>query len=111
MSHQLDKMFVFISQASPKDGYAADYLRVAIATQQAAEGHPGLIQYLVLKPKEDNGPITLVSTWESENDFKAWIKTDAFKKAHGSDIMRKVHAWTTDLSVLDCDVAAAWHAE
>ena len=111
MNHQLEKMFVFVSQATPKEGHVGDYLRIGIASQQAAEGQPGLLQHQVLKPKEGNGPITLVSTWESEDDFKAWIKTEAFKKVHGSDVMQQVQAWTTDLTVLGCDVAAAWQVE
>jgi heme-degrading monooxygenase HmoA len=106
---ELDNLFVFVSQGIPKDGCAKDYLRIAIAAQKAADGHPGLIRYQVLKAKKEDGPITIVSTWESEDAFRAWIKTDAFRVVHGPDVMRQVDDLTTSVSAFGCDVAASWH--
>ncbi|MGP6240209.1 antibiotic biosynthesis monooxygenase family protein [Cuniculiplasma sp. SKW4] len=46
---------------------------------------PGFLSNKILKPVEGNEYIVM-TFWNSMDDFKAWVNSEEFKKAHSGDI-------------------------
>ena len=42
----------------------------------------GFIRNQVLRPKNPEDPYIVLTMWESESHFQAWVDSDAFKKGH-----------------------------
>ncbi|MCP4686263.1 MAG: antibiotic biosynthesis monooxygenase [bacterium] len=43
---------------------------------------PGFQRMHVLKPRDRSQDYLIVSEWDNEASFKAWTRSDAFKKGH-----------------------------
>ncbi|GGJ21955.1 antibiotic biosynthesis monooxygenase family protein [Deinococcus roseus] len=43
---------------------------------------PGFIRNVVLKPAKAGDPYVVLTFWESQEAFKAWTESDAFKQGH-----------------------------
>lgn len=43
---------------------------------------PGFIRNLVLRPAKAGDPYVVLTFWESQEAFKAWTESDAFKQGH-----------------------------
>ena len=43
---------------------------------------PGFVRMQVLKPESDNSPFIVLTTWEDEQAFANWVKSEDFKIAH-----------------------------
>ena len=47
------------------------------------DGEPGFIRNAVLRPTENScNQHVILTMWETRQDFKAWTKSEAFRKAH-----------------------------
>tara|TARA_Y100001936_G_C16076389_1_gene674292 strand:+ start:1001 stop:1324 length:324 start_codon:yes stop_codon:yes gene_type:complete len=46
------------------------------------ESMPGFEGFELLRPTEGENRYFVYTRWESEEAFKAWVKSDAFKKGH-----------------------------
>ena len=46
------------------------------------DGMPGFISFQLLRPKQPDDPYVVMTYWESEDHFKAWTESDAFKEGH-----------------------------
>lgn len=42
----------------------------------------GFIRNLVLRPGKAGDPYVVLTFWETQEDFKAWTESDAFKQGH-----------------------------
>ena len=45
-------------------------------------GVPGLLRSTLLKPTKDDQPYVSVNEFESEDAFRAWVASEAFREAH-----------------------------
>lgn len=43
---------------------------------------PGFLRNMVLKPAKPGDPYVVLTLWESQEAFKAWTESDAFKQGH-----------------------------
>lgn len=46
------------------------------------DGMPGFISFQLLRPKEPGDPYVVMTFWESDEDFKNWTQSAAFKEGH-----------------------------
>ena len=46
------------------------------------ETQAGFVSMQILKPVSDGAPFVVLTTWEYEQVFQAWIKSEDFKLAH-----------------------------
>lgn len=46
------------------------------------DGMPGFVSFQLLRPKKADDPYVVMTFWESEEHFKGWTESDAFKKGH-----------------------------
>ncbi len=50
--------------------------------QHAVDQMPGFVRNIVLRPQAENDPYVVMTFWQSEEDFKNWVDSDAFKQGH-----------------------------
>lgn len=43
---------------------------------------PGCLEFMYLDNENEDGKIVVFTKWESKEFYEAWLKSDAFKKAH-----------------------------
>jgi heme-degrading monooxygenase HmoA len=46
------------------------------------DGMPGFISFQLLRPKNPGDPYVVMTFWESDEHFKAWTESAAFKEGH-----------------------------
>lgn len=86
-------MFISINHIPVTPGREEDFEAMFRARERAVEDQPGFLSLDVLKPgmkmlmgsgqmeKVDN-EYQVLTRWETEDAFRQWIHSDAFKKAH-----------------------------
>ncbi|MBC8190773.1 MAG: antibiotic biosynthesis monooxygenase [FCB group bacterium] len=102
-------LFVLIEQYFPNDGKQEAILDIAIQSAKDIEGVQGLLMTKVLRPKTQTGPVCTVSTWQSESDFKIFMKSDAVKELYVSETMANTKAWTSNIDVQMFTLEDGWH--
>ena len=45
---------------------------------------PGFIRNEVLRPLTEGAPYVVMTHWDSEESFRAWTQSDAFRQAHAN---------------------------
>jgi len=79
-------MFIAMNRFKIKPGYEQDFVDVWKGRDSYLHTVPGFKEFHLLQgPSNDD--FTLFSshaTWESREDFEAWTKSEAFRKAHAS---------------------------
>lgn len=104
-----DNVFVLVEEYYPtKDKYQV-ILDIAKESAEGIVGVSGLILAQTLKPKKDNGPICNITTWESEQAFKEFMKSDAIKELYKSDMMNTVKNGTSEIKTEMYYLELGWH--
>lgn len=104
-----DNIFVLIEQYFPKEGKMEAVVDIANKSTKAIYGIQGLLLAKVLRPKTKSGPVCNVTTWESEEDFKVFMKSDAVKELYKSEMMTNVKNWTSNIDVQMFTLENGWH--
>ena len=107
-THPTD-LYVLIEQYFPVEGKQESIMGIAKDSAKTIEGVNGLVMSQVLRPKTQTGPVCNVSTWESEEVFKTFMKSDAVKDLYASEMMTNVKAWTTNIDVQMFTLEDGWH--
>jgi len=74
-------MIVVQNRVSVSEGYEEDFLNRFRTRRGLVDDQPGFIRNMVLRPLKGEHFIVL-TFWESEEYFRAWTQSDAFKEAH-----------------------------
>ena len=86
-------MFVSINHIPVAEGRESDFEQLWRNRDRSVETQPGFRSLDILKPgmilsmssdpptKQDN-TYHVLARWDSEQDFRNWVHSDAFKKAH-----------------------------
>lgn len=56
------------------------------------ERQPGFVRMEVLKPASPDTPYVVLTAWEDEAAFKAWVGSDDFREAHRNPLPREAFA-------------------
>lgn len=102
-------LFILIEQYLPVEGKLEAVLKIAKESAKSIKGIKGLIMSQVLRPKTQTDPICNITTWESENAFNTFIKSDAVKNLYASDMMANVKAWTSNIEAKMFTLEEGWH--
>ncbi|MDP9023273.1 MAG: antibiotic biosynthesis monooxygenase [Actinomycetota bacterium] len=63
--------------------HMADTLEERFAARAGeVEKLPGFEGFSLLRPTDEGGRYFVVTRWESEDAFQAWVDSDAFRKGH-----------------------------
>jgi len=77
-------MFIAMNRFKVKKGSEYDFEQIWLTRETHLEGVPGFIAFQLLKGPERDDYVLYAShsQWRSEENFIAWTKSDAFRKAH-----------------------------
>lgn len=75
-------MFVAINYITCKEHYREKFEYLFKTRARAIDRMPGFIRMEVLRPKKDGDSYLIVSHWESEENFKAWVGSPEFIEGH-----------------------------
>lgn len=74
-------MYVSMNRLRVPTDYQSHLERAFGESGDRMKNVPGFLEFLFLSPTEGDEYIVFTK-WESEQDFKNWTESDAFKKAH-----------------------------
>jgi heme-degrading monooxygenase HmoA len=74
-------MIVVQNRVPVADGHEEAFIERFRTRKGLVDGQPGFIRNMVLRPVKGDCFIVL-TFWESEEHFRAWTESDAFKEAH-----------------------------
>ncbi len=75
-------MFVAINFISCPEDYKARFEQLFADRVRAIDTMPGFVEMEVLRQKDGEGPYLVLSHWESEEQFREWVKSPAFIEGH-----------------------------
>jgi heme-degrading monooxygenase HmoA len=78
MNHQ----FVAINYISCTSEYRIRFEELFASRAHAIDAMPGFIRMHVLRPAAEGGDYLIVSYWETEEAFKDWTGSEAFRIGH-----------------------------
>ena len=88
-------MYIAMNRFRIKPGFEQDFIEIWRNRDSLLDTVPGFISFNLLQG-ESNEEFTLFSShaaWQDKAAFEAWLKSDAFRKAHANAGSRKdIHA-------------------
>jgi heme-degrading monooxygenase HmoA len=81
-----ETMFVAMNRFQTIPGEEGAFQQVWTARDSHLDGVPGFVEFHLLRgPSEDDHTLFSSHTvWRSKEDFEAWTRSDAFRKAHAN---------------------------
>ena len=89
-------MFVTMNRIFINEGYMDAFEERFRERAHEVDKMEGFIRNLVLRPKSNNDPYVVMTFWENEEDFVAWIHSEAFIKGHAQSGTLPKEAFSTD---------------
>jgi heme-degrading monooxygenase HmoA len=77
-----EQNFVAVNYITCDPSYVDRFETLFGSRAKAIDSLPGFQHMMVLKPTTATDPYLVVSYWDSESDFQAWTKSDAFRIGH-----------------------------
>jgi heme-degrading monooxygenase HmoA len=75
-------MFIVMNRISVNTDYAEQFEERFRTRAGEVDKMPGFIRNQILRPENPNTPYIVLTTWQSKQDFEAWVNSDAFQKGH-----------------------------
>ena len=77
-------MFIAMNRFKVRKGAEEDFEQVWLSRETHLEDVPGFINFQLLKGPECDDHVLYAShsQWRSHDDFEAWTRSEAFRKAH-----------------------------
>lgn len=89
-------MFVTMNRIFINKGYIEAFEERFRDRAHEVDKMNGFIRNLVLRPKSTDDPYVVMTFWETEEDFTAWIHSEAFIKGHAKSGTLPKEAFSTD---------------
>ena len=89
-------MFVTMNRIFINEGYMDAFEARFRERAHEVDKMKGFIRNLVLRPKSPDDPYVVMTFWEEEEDFSAWVLSDAFIKGHAKSGTLPKEAFSTD---------------
>ncbi len=65
------------------------------------EGMEGFEGFQLLRPTDERTTYLVVTWWRSDDDFRSWVESDAFRRGHAESGSRPPLAMTSELWSFD----------
>ena len=89
-------MFVTMNRIFINEGYMEAFEERFRERAHEVDKMKGFIRNLVLRPNSDEDPYVVMTFLESEEDFSAWVHSEAFIKGHAKSGTLPKEAFSTD---------------
>lgn len=88
-------MYIAMNRFTVRSENAKEFEAIWLGRDSHLKGLPGFVEFHMLKgPEAEDGTILYSShtTWESEEKFRDWTRSEAFREAHkGAGTTSKLH--------------------
>ena len=86
---------------------AQDFEQAFMARERLLDQAPGFRRFELLR-RDRGAEYVVLTTWESEQHFRDWVRSDLFKRAHRRDGQRNFggHSELRSYEILDVEEAA-----
>lgn len=91
-------MIVVQNRVPVAEGHEEAFLDRFRTRRGLVDGQPGFVRNMVLRPIKGDHFIVL-TIWESEEHFRAWTESDAFKEAHSRVPSREMFSGRSELEI------------
>ncbi len=78
----MNEKFIAINYISCSPDYRTRFEELFTSRAHAIDTMPGFIRMQVLRPAEEGDDYLIVSYWETEEAFKDWTGSEAFRVGH-----------------------------
>lgn len=75
-------MFVVMNRIPVNPDYADQFEERFANRAREVDKMPGFVRNQVLRPTNSEDPYIVLTVWQSQADFEAWVSSEAFKKGH-----------------------------
>ncbi len=89
-------MFVTMNRIFINPGYTDVFEERFRDRAHEVDKMKGFVRNVVLRPKDSEHPYVVMTFWDTEKDFKNWVKSDAFIKGHAKSGTLPKEAFSTD---------------
>ncbi len=100
-------MFIVMNRFYVKPEYAGQFETRIQNRPGQVEQQPGFIRVQLLRPTTPADPYIVLTLWQSQTDFEAWVKADTFTAHHAGprtlsgDIFTRPNQVETFILILD----------
>jgi heme-degrading monooxygenase HmoA len=91
-------MIVVQNRVPVAEGHEEAFIERFRTRRGLVDGQPGFIRNMVLRPVKAECFIVL-TFWESEDDFRAWTESEAFKQAHSRVPPREMFRGKSEIEI------------
>ncbi|BBO23179.1 heme-degrading monooxygenase HmoB [Candidatus Nitrosymbiomonas proteolyticus] len=74
--------FVAINYISVRNDYALRFEELFATRAHAIDRVPGFVEMFVLRPDREGEAYLIISQWEDESGFRAWVGSSEFAEGH-----------------------------
>lgn len=75
-------MYIVANRVNVAEGYQAEFEQRFRKRAGQIDKQPGFVSMQILQPVSDDTPYVVLTTWQDESAFKAWVGSEDFKEAH-----------------------------
>ncbi len=75
-------MFVVMNRIMVNPEYKDQFEERFANRAREVDKMPGFMRNQVLRPANPDDPYIVLTMWRSQEDFEAWVNSEAFKKGH-----------------------------
>ncbi len=75
-------MFVVMNRISVNPDFARQFEERFRTRAGEVDKMKGFVRNQVLRPANPDDPYIVMTFWDSQADFEAWVNSDAFRKGH-----------------------------
>ena len=108
MTHS-NEMVELVEEYLPKEGNLQAILDLIKESTETIKGVKGLVMTKTLAPQKEGDPVYSISTWNSQEDFNAFLQSDNFKKLLNSGIVNQAQELTKMINARTFNVVTGWH--
>ncbi len=75
-------MFVVMNRIPVNPDYREQFEERFTNRAREVDKMPGFVRNQVLRPAKPDDPYIVLTVWQSQADFDAWVNSEAFQKGH-----------------------------
>ena len=75
-------MFVVMNRIPVNPDYVGQFEERFANRAREVDKMPGFVRNQVLRPKNPDDPYIVLTVWQSQADFEAWVNSESFRKGH-----------------------------
>lgn len=79
------RMFIVFNRIQVNPDYNEAFEERFAERSGLVDGMDGFVSFQLLRPKTEGAPYVVMTTWESETHFKAWMDSPQYASQHGQN--------------------------